>query len=70
MYRTLRIKDGLTLKNSELSCIQILTKKKSYYFSFNESATSLLHKYAPIKKKILRYNNNPYMTKMLRKTIA
>ena len=28
-----------------------------------------LHKHAPIKKKILRFNDNPFMTKALRKAI-
>ena len=29
----------------------------------------ILHKHAPIKKKILRFNDNPFMTKSLRKAI-
>ena len=31
--------------------------------------TTVLLKHAPIKKKILRFNNNPFMSKALRKTI-
>ena len=47
-----------------------IDKKEVYcYSSFNETYTSLFHKYAPINKKILRYDNNSYMTKMLRKAI-
>ena len=38
------------------------------YSSFHEFFTSLLHKYAPIKKSIPRYNN-PYTKKALRKAI-
>ena len=30
---------------------------------------SLLNKYGPLKKKILRHNNSPFMTKELRKEI-
>ena len=33
------------------------------------SASALLNKHAPIKKKIMRFNNNPFMSKALRKAI-
>ena len=39
------------------------------YSSFQEAFTNVLHKHAPIKERILRYNNNPSMTKRLRKAI-
>ena len=35
----------------------------------SKAFTSRLHKYALIKKNILRYNNNSYMTKTPRKAI-
>ena len=41
-----------------------INKKEVYcYFCFHEAFTNLLHKYNPIKKKIARYNNNPYMAR-------
>ena len=36
---------------------------------FQNTFTTVLHKHAPIKKKILRFNNNPDMSKALRKAI-
>ena len=36
---------------------------------FQNTFTTVLHKHAPIKKKILRFNNNPDMSKVLRKAI-
>ena len=36
---------------------------------FQNTFTTVLHKHAPIKKKILRFNNNPFMSKALRKAI-
>ena len=36
---------------------------------FDETFFSLLNKYAPLKKKILRNSNGPSMTKELRKEI-
>lgn len=47
-----------------------IDKKEAYcYSSFHETFTSLPHQYVSIKKKILRCNNNLYMTKTLRKTV-
>ena len=40
------------------------------YSSFQEAFTSVRHKQAPMKKKILRYNKNPYMIKRLGKQIV
>ena len=39
------------------------------YSDFQNIFLEILHKHAPIKKKILRFNNNPFMTKALRKAI-
>ena len=39
------------------------------YDDFEETFLSLLNKHAPLKEKILRYNNDPFMTKELRKKI-
>ena len=36
---------------------------------FQNTFTTVLHKHAPIKKKILKFNNNPDMSKALRKAI-
>ena len=39
------------------------------YYDFQNVFMEILHKHAPIKKKILRFNGNPFMTKPLRKAI-
>ena len=39
------------------------------FSDFQNTFTTVLHKRAPIKKKILRFNNNPFMSKALRKAI-
>ena len=39
------------------------------YSCFQNIFIELLNKHAPIKKKIMRFNNNPFMSKALRKTI-
>ena len=39
------------------------------YSDFQNTFTRVLHNHAPIKKKILRFNNTPFMTKTLRKAI-
>ena len=39
------------------------------YSHFQNIFLEILHKHAPIKKKILRFNDNPFMTKALRKAI-
>ena len=39
------------------------------FSDFQNTFTTVLHKHAPIKKKILRFNNNPFMSKVLRKVI-
>ena len=39
------------------------------YSDFQNIFIEILHKHAPIKKKILRFNDNPFMTKSLRKAI-
>ena len=39
------------------------------YSDFQSTFTRVLHNYAPIKKKILQFNNGPFMTKTLSKAI-
>ena len=39
------------------------------YSDFQNVFLEILHQHAPIKKKILRFNDNPFMTKSLRKAI-
>ena len=40
------------------------------YSNFQNVFLEILHKHAPIKKKILRFNDDPFMTKSLRKAIT
>ena len=47
-----------------------LENHTSYDYScFQNIFIALLNKHAPIKKKIMRFNNNPFMSKALRKAI-
>ena len=47
-----------------------LKSNNTVKFSDNQNTfTTVLHKHAPIKKKILRFNNSPFMSKSLRKII-
>ena len=39
------------------------------YPCFQNIFITLLNKHAPIKRKIMRFNNNPFMSKSLRKAI-
>ena len=40
-----------------------------HFSDFQNTFTTVLHKHAPIQKKILRFNNSPFMSKTLRKAI-
>ena len=44
-------------------------KKDCFYGEFKEAFIKTLDKQAPIKKKLLRHNQSPFMTKDLRKAI-
>ena len=39
------------------------------FCDFRNTCTAVLHKHAPIKKKIIRFNNSSFMSKALRKAI-
>ena len=39
------------------------------YSDFQSIFTRVLHNHDPVKKKMLRFNNSPFMTKALRKAI-
>ena len=46
-----------------------LKSNKTVNFSdFQNTFITVLHKHAPIKKKVLGFNNSPFMSKALRKT--
>ena len=44
-------------------------QEKNMYESFSDTIKTVANKHAPLKKKIVRGNNAPFMTKELRKTI-
>ena len=46
-----------------------LSKLDSEYESFEDTFMSVLNKHAPLKKKLLRGNEKPYVTKAMRKAI-
>ena len=72
---TLRIKVFWSYKFFNIDNFKGILKQKlnnlssTTYDDFEETFLSLLNKHAPLKKKILRYNNDPFMTKELRKKI-
>ena len=54
--------------NNELN--ELLKSEKDMNYSLFESIfLQVLNAHAPVKKKIQRFNNNPFMTKQLRKAI-
>ena len=44
-------------------------KEKNMYKSFSDTFKTIVNKHAPLKEKIVRRNNAPFMTKELRKAI-
>ena len=44
-------------------------KEKNRHESFSDTLKAVVNKHAPLKEKIVRGNNAPFMTKELRKTI-
>ena len=67
MYRDYKKFDISNFK-SELKCALNETKMKSYG-NFEKVFLQVLDKHAPVKKKLVRANGVPYMTKALRKAI-
>ena len=54
----------------EILKIKLENIKNKRYSDFEAVFLKELNKHAPLKKKFLRHNNNPFMTKNLRKQIA
>ena len=48
---------------------QLSRNSEKYYMHFETTFLKVLEQHAPMKKKVLRANNKPYMTKALRKAI-
>ena len=47
-----------------------LTSNNAVNFSdFQDAFITVLHKHVPMKKKIFRFNNSPFISKVLRKAI-
>ena len=58
------------LPNFRTELRQELNKNEEHgYFHFEATFLKVLEKYAPMKQKVLRANDKPYMTKVLRKAI-
>ena len=54
--------------NNELNEL-LKSEKEINYSLFENIFLQVLNAHAPVKKKIRRFNNNPFMTKQLRKAI-
>ena len=62
--------DLLTLKLLKKSLSDKLSRLESNsYNEFEKAFLTVLNKQAPLKTKFIRHNNNPFMTKELRKAI-
>ena len=58
------------MKNFKAELDKDLENNTSFEYSqFQNTFIRVIHKIAPLKKKILRFNKSPFMTKTLRKTI-
>ena len=63
-YRTFNIKTFKTKLSDKLSRLE-----SNSYSEFEKAFLTVLNKQAPLKTKFIRHNNNPFMTKELRKAI-
>ena len=63
-YKSFGIDNFKSILNQKLIILSSNT-----YDDIEETFLSLLNKHGPLKKKILRHNNSPFMTKELRKEI-
>ena len=54
---------------SQELCTSLSSKTVLDYSSFEENFLGVLNKHAPLKKKVLRANHAPYVTKALKKAI-
>ena len=63
-YKSCGIDNFKSILNQKLIILSSNT-----YDDIEETFLSLLNKHGPLKKKILRHNNSPFMTKELRKEI-
>ena len=66
LYRAIKNCDRDLFRNELKSELEKIDSK---YESFEDTFTTLLDKHAPMKKKILRANEKPYVTKAMRKAI-
>ena len=65
-YRNCKYFDQIKFKNN---INEKLSEGISNYESFETTFIEVLNKHAPLKKKLLRANHAPYITKTLRKAI-
>ena len=63
-YKSFKIDNFESILNKKLKNFWSIT-----YDDFEKTFLSLLNKHAPLKKKISRHDNGPFMTKELRKEI-
>ena len=68
-YRNYKHYNHLEFSNELRSKLNSDVTSNSKYNNFQSILCQVLEKYAPVKKKYLRANNSPFMTKQLRKMI-
>ena len=64
LYKFFNIDNFKSILNQKLNNLSTTT-----YNDFEERFFSFLNKHAPLKKKVLRHNNGPFMTSEFRKEI-
>ena len=69
-YRSYKHFDRVIFKDDLKNELRFHTDNINKYLSFENAFLKVLDIHAPIKKKIVRANDAPYMTKALRKAIA
>ena len=66
-YRNYRNFDILSFKEELKNCLDSNNKVNLNYDEFKDTFLNILNKHAPIKEKIIRGNNAPFMNKVLSK---
>ena len=69
-YRSYKKFDNVSFKKDLKNELNCHTDNINKYQLFEKAFLNVLERHAPIKKKIVRANEAPYMTKALRKAIA
>ena len=65
LYRNYSKFDKNNLRQALKDCLQEVNREDVGFFEFNHRIETVLNEHAPIKKKYVRDNDSPFMTKVL-----